>query len=80
MPAGPMGPLRSEMGADELGLRSRAGRSVSAVVEAMLGRQDTTRCLNEVVVVGCAERKALWNGEGSRTCLLRAPLSGVKVI
>lgn len=33
IPAGPMGPLRSEMGADELGLRSRAGASV---LEAML--------------------------------------------
>jgi hypothetical protein len=36
IPAGPTGPLKSVMGADELGLRSRAGRSVFAVVEAML--------------------------------------------
>lgn len=66
IPAGPTGP-KSDMGADELGLRSRG---VVVVVEAMLGRQNTTQC------VGGAECKR----EGievsyveCRSCLLSSP-------
>lgn len=51
MPAGPMGPLKSVMGADELGRRSRAGRSVTTFVSAMLGAYNTTPSMGDDVDV-----------------------------
>lgn len=42
IPAGPMGPLKSVMGADELGRRSRAGASV---LEAMVGVARLVKCV-----------------------------------
>lgn len=59
IPAGPTGPLKSEMGADVLGLRSRGGASAAAVLEAMLDRQNTAQWVDGgVVVVEIFEAKA----------------------
>lgn len=51
IPAGPTGPEKSVMGADELGLRSLGAASLAAVVEAMWDRRNTTQCVIDGGVV-----------------------------
>lgn len=70
IPAGPTGPLKSVMGAEVLGRRSRR---LASLVEVMLGRRDTTQC---VCVKGLLQ--ILWRKRQvyvqRRSCLLSAEL------